>query len=152
MIDPTRIYHIGIVVQDLARAMDELGTSLGYTWTDVRTLAGDILTPAGKQPTSARIVFTRQGPPWLEFIEGPADSIWSAAGGNAIHHLGFYVDDLEAEKARLESMGMAFETGLLSPEGRLTAFAYHRNPHGGRVEIVESRLKDGLERWITEGV
>ncbi len=148
MIDPARIYHIGIVVQDLDRAMDELGTSCGYTWSDVRTLNSGLVTPSGPASVSARVVFTRQGPPWLEFIEGPAGSVWSAVGGNALHHLGFYVDDLEAESARLASLGMAFEVGAAGPDGRLSGFAYHNNPQGGRLELVDARLKDGLERWI----
>ncbi|MBA4182060.1 MAG: hypothetical protein C0506_15830, partial [Anaerolinea sp.] len=29
MINPAQLYHIGVVVQDLDRAMDELGTALG---------------------------------------------------------------------------------------------------------------------------
>jgi len=148
MIDPSRIYHIGIVVQNLDQAMDELGTAMGYTWSSIRTMNANLLAPVGKTSVSLRIVFTRQGPPWLEFIEGPKESTWSAEGGNALHHLGFYVDDLDGERQRLESLGMAFEIGGLGPDGRLSGFAYHRNPQGGRVELVDSRLKDGLERWI----
>jgi len=152
MIDPTRIYHIGVVVQDLDRAMDELGTSLGYEWTSVRAMNTELLVPAGSKPVSLRLAFTRQGPPWLEFIEGPADSVWSAAGGNALHHVAFWVDDLEGERRHLESQGMAFEVGGMSADGQLSGFAYHLNPHGGRVELVDVRLKDGLERWLTAGV
>ncbi len=152
MIDPSRIYHIGIVVQDLDRAMDELGTSMGYAWTTVRTMKLDLIAPAGPSALSARVAFTRQGPPWLEVIEGPAGTIWSATGGNALHHLAFYVEDLQAESARLASLGMAFEVGSRGPDGLLSGFAYHRNPFGGRVEIVDARLKDGLERWISQGV
>jgi len=148
VIDPSRIYHIGIVVQNLDQAMDELGTAMGYTWSTIRTMNANLLVPAGTTAVSLRIAFTRQGPPWLEFIEGPADSLWSAAGGNTLHHLGFYVDDLDAERKRLESLGMAFEIGGVGPDGRLAGFAYHSNPHGGRLELVDSRLKDGLERWI----
>ena len=153
MIDPAQIYHIGVVVQDLDRAMDELGTSLGYTWTTVRTMNTSVLVPVGApKPISLRLAFTRSGPPWLEFIEGPADSVWSAAGGNTLHHVAFYVDDLEDEKQRLESLGMAFEVGGMGPDGRLSGFAYHVNPHGGRVELVDARLRDGMERWLSGGL
>jgi catechol 2,3-dioxygenase-like lactoylglutathione lyase family enzyme len=153
MIDPNQIYHVGVVVQDLDRAMDDLSTALGYNWTAVRTMNTSVLLPSGSPaPISLRLAFTKQGPPWLEFIEGPAGSVWSAAGGNMLHHVAFYVDDLEAERQRMESLGMAFEVGGMGPDGRLSGFAYHLNPHGGRVELVEARLRDGMERWLSEGI
>lgn len=153
MIDPARLYHIGVVVQDLDRAMDELATAMGYTWTTVRTMDTSVLLASGgPKPINLRLAFTRQGPPWMEFIEGPSDSVWSSAGGNALHHVAFYVDDLEAEKQRMESLGMTFEVGGMGPDGRLSGFAYHLNPHGGRVELVDERLRDGMERWLSTGM
>ena len=153
MIDPSQLYHIGVVVQDLDRAMDELSTALGYTWTTVRTMDTSVLVPSGPpKPICLRLAFTKQGPPWMEFIEGPADSVWSAAGGNTLHHVAFYVDDLEGERERMESLGMTFEVGGLGPDGRLSGFAYHLNPHGGRVELVDARLRDGMERWMSGGI
>jgi hypothetical protein len=143
---------MGIVVQDLDRAMDELGAALGYRWSDVRDMALDFVTPAGPGSLSARVVFTRQGPPWLEVIEGPRDSIWSAANGNALHHLGFFVDNLEAERQRLTELGMEFEVGGRGPDGRVTGFAYYKSPISGRIELVDERLRDSMERWITGGV
>ena len=152
MIDPSRLYHIGIVVQDLDKAMDELGAALGYKWSEVRDMSLDFVTPAGPGSLSARVVFTRQGPPWLEVIEGPPDSIWSAANGNALHHLAYYVDDLPLERERLTALGMEFEVGGRGPDGQVTGFAYLKSPVSGRIELVEERLRDNMERWITRGV
>lgn len=152
MIDPARIYHIGVVVQDLDKAMHELGGALGYKWSEVRDMSLDFITPAGPGNLSARVVFTRQGPPWLEVIEGPAGSIWSAVKGNALHHLAYYVDDLTLERERLAALGMEFEVGGRGPDGQVTGFAYLKSPVSGRIELVESRLRDSMERWITRGV
>ena len=41
MIDPARLYHIGVVVPDLDRAIDELGTAMGYTWSSIRSMSLD---------------------------------------------------------------------------------------------------------------
>jgi len=152
MIDPQRLYHIGVVVPSIEAAIDELGPAFGYTWSSVREAKFDLTTPAGPARGNARIVFARPGPPWLEVIEAPDDSIWSAARGAALHHLGYWVDDLEQESRHLASLGMQFEIGRRDESGRLTGFAYHLNPHGGRVEIVDERARDGLERWINEGL
>lgn len=152
MIDPSRLFHIGIVVEDLDQAMDELGSAFGYTWSSIREASFDLTTASGPAAGSARIVFARPGPPWLEVIQAPAESIWGAADGAHLHHLAYWVQDLQAESDRLASMGFAFELGQKDEEGRLSGFCYHLNPHGSRVELVADRARDAMERWIEEGV
>ncbi|MFQ5380348.1 MAG: VOC family protein [Dehalococcoidia bacterium] len=152
MIDPKRLYHIGFVVPSLEEAMDELGAAFSYSWSSIREANFDLITPAGPSTGKARIVFARPGPPWLEVIQAPADSLWSAAGGAALHHLGYWVDDLDGEARHLASLGLEFEIGRRDENGQLAGFAYYRSPNSGRIEIVDERARDGLERWINEGL
>lgn len=153
MIDPTRLFHIGVVVPDLDQAMDELGTAFGYSWSTLRDIDfADLATPNGQTKANLRVVFARPGPPWIEVIEARDESIWSASKGAALHHLAYWVDDLERESEYLASVGMSFELGRKDESGRLAGFAYHLNPQGGRIELVDESGRDGLERWISQGV
>jgi hypothetical protein len=151
MIDPTRIYHIGFVVPNLRTAMQETTASLGYRWSKMRELAGDILVPGGPRPSTIRVAFTQDGPPWIEFIESQ-DPVWKPERDAVLHHVGFYVDDLAEEKRRLEGLGFAFEAGSLAPDGGVSGFAYMRSPISGRVELVDQRLRGSIERMIAAGI
>jgi|ETNmetMinimDraft_35_1059890.scaffolds.fasta_scaffold307311_1 hypothetical protein len=147
------MFHIGVVVPNLDKAMDELGAAFGYDWSTIRDVDFvDLATPNGKTSAKLRIAFASPGPPWVEVIEARDASVWSASTGAALHHLAYWVDDLEKESEHLESVGMGFELGRSDEEGRLSGFAYHLNPQGGRVELVDESGRDGLERWVTQGV
>jgi hypothetical protein len=153
MINLRDLYHVGVVVPDLDAAMADLQRSVGYTFTPVRTLEM-MITRAGDDepsPVSVRTAKTKQGPPWLEFLEGPVGSVWSAQSGNSgLHHLAYWVDDLENERRQLEDSGVAFEVGPVDPEGRPLGFSYHQTSQGFRIEIVDSRLRGSVERHMAE--
>jgi len=148
MLDLSQIYHIGVTVSSIDRALDELGAQMGFTWTDVRTLNARVRMGSRIVEGSARVAFSREGPPWFEVIEGPPDTIWAPEQGIGLHHVGLYVDDLPGEIARLERLGMSIETASIDAEGNLRNFAYLNGFAGMRVELVDVRLKPTLEGWI----
>ncbi|MBI5949819.1 MAG: VOC family protein [Chloroflexi bacterium] len=148
MLDLSQIYHIGVTVPVLDRALDELGEQMGFTWSEVRTLNVRVRMDSRIVEASARVAFSREGPPWFEVIEGPPDTIWAPDQGIGLHHVGLYVDDLAAETARLEKLGMQIEAANLAPDGTLRSFAYLNGFAGVRVELVDVRVKPNLEGWI----
>jgi hypothetical protein len=132
-------FQAGIVVQDIDRAMTELGAALGVTWGQpvVRT----------NGPYTIRAVFSTTGPPFVELIEGPAGSPWDAHGQSRLDHVGYWTDDIGAEIERLESLGLVVEADGRKIAG--TPWAYLRAPESNlRVELLDSSMRDAFhQRW-----
>jgi Glyoxalase/Bleomycin resistance protein/Dioxygenase superfamily len=131
-------FHVGVVVPNLERAMEELGTVLGATWTEIAE------RPLGEW--TVRVAFATDGPPFIELVEGPPGSPWEAAGGARLHHLAWWIDDLARERERLASSGFAPEF-----DGRSIGalFDYYAAPESGlRIELVDGSIRKGFyERW-----
>lgn len=131
-------FQAGIVVPDLNRAMEELSTALDLRW------GTPLERQVGEWPLW--IVFSLDGPPYLELIEGPAGSPWDAAEGSRLDHLGWWSDDLDSDRERLEAVDVSLEV-----DGRPLGgfFHYFRAPSSGlRIELVASSGRTAFsERW-----
>jgi hypothetical protein len=134
-------FQVGILVEDLDAAREELGRAIGVTW-------GEIVERQNGE-WKIRVCFALEGPPYLELIEGPAGSPWEATGGSRIDHIGCWTPDIEASKQQLAADGFALELDGSKYGGK---FSYHRGPRSGlRVELLESSGKDAFyERWGLE--
>ncbi|WP_092109599.1 VOC family protein [Brevibacterium sandarakinum] len=131
-------YHLCFVVQDLDRATADLTRALGMVWSPARD---------GKLgPWDYRIVFSVEGPPFFEVIEGPLGSPWDASAGSRFDHLGYWSDDVAADKQRLAERGAPLEFDSC-PYGR--SFTYHRlDSLGIRLELVDHAVQpDFLATW-----
>jgi Glyoxalase/Bleomycin resistance protein/Dioxygenase superfamily len=128
-------YQVGIIVPELEPAMEELGTALGLSWGAIRT--GDY------PPSPIRFVFSVEGPPHIELIEGPETGPWSSAGGPRLDHIGYWSQDVPADKRELEGRGLPIDAdgeALGNP-----IFCYHRAPSSGmRVELISSAVREGF--------
>lgn len=126
-------YQVGIIVPDLAAAMAELGEALGLTWGAVAT--------ADYEPAPIRFVFSVQGPPHIELIEGPPNGPWGSDGGPRLDHIGYWSSDVGADKRELERRGLAVDV-----DGEMLGnpiFSYHRAPTCGmRVELVSDAVRE----------
>jgi Glyoxalase/Bleomycin resistance protein/Dioxygenase superfamily len=126
-------YQIGIVVGDLERAQEELTRAFGLSWEPT--------IDAAVGEWSIRLAHSVDGPPHLELIEGEAGSPWDPSGGSRIDHLGWWSEDLAADKQRSVADGAAVE--LESEPGFSPGFSYHRLPQTGlRFELVEDSYRD----------
>ena len=131
-------FQVGMLVQDIEASRAELAEGLGVTWSSiVERQVGD---------WKIRVCFVKEGPPYLELIEGPPGSPWDATAGSRIDHIGYWVDDLAAGKRRLADAGLALEVDGSAYGG---VFTYHRGRASGlRVELLESSgLPAFYERW-----
>lgn len=131
-------YHLCFVVQDLNRATADLTRALGTAWSPARD---------GRLGTwDYRIVFSVEGPPFFEVIEGPAGSPWDASAGSRFDHLGYWSEDIAVDKQRLAVRGAGLEFDAC-PCGR--SFACHRlDSLGVRLELVDRAVQpDFLVTW-----
>jgi uncharacterized protein (TIGR02246 family) len=136
-----RYYHLCFVVQDIEAASREMTQTLGVAWRTVRDgRLGD---------WDYRIVFSVDGPPFIELVEGPPGSPWDAGAGSRFDHLGYWVDDIDVDKHALADRGapLDFDATTL---GR--PFAYHRlDSVGARVELVDRSVQAAfIETWAPQ--
>jgi catechol 2,3-dioxygenase-like lactoylglutathione lyase family enzyme len=137
MLAPGDLFHIGIIVPDIASAAERLTAAAGYQWTKPVQATLPVTTDAGEHDVLFEFVYSLQ-PPHLELIREAPGTIWTASPDTATHHLGYWVDDLSAAAQRLEAGGFRQEA---RPRGdTLTLFAYYTDAAGVRIEIVDRAL------------
>ncbi len=147
-----QIFHVGHLVPDLEVAMDQLGSSLGLTWTQVITREDQrVWTPEhGQRRVPLKFVYSMEGPQRLELIEGVADSPWWSGDVQNLHHAGAWAD-VPALTEDLISRGWSLVCSQVSPEEGYGAFSYVRSPSGFLLEPVTEANKPRMERWFAGG-
>jgi hypothetical protein len=131
-------FQVGVLVRDIEAARVELGAALGLDWSDVVVREVDEWT--------IRVCFCRQGPPYLELIEGPPGSPWDCGGASRIDHIGLWSESLDDAKQSIAEQGLALEVDGSRLGGR---FTYHRGVASGlRVELLDASGREAFyERW-----
>lgn len=137
MIDPGDLYHTGLIVTDIDAAAKHLTAAGGYQWTDPVEYTLPVTTADGNYEIPFKFVYSVQAP-HLELVQEVPGTIWTAPTGGAVHHLGYWVDDIAGAADALEQAGYRQEA---RPAGeKLSAFAYYLDPLGVRIEIVDRAL------------
>jgi catechol 2,3-dioxygenase-like lactoylglutathione lyase family enzyme len=127
-------FHVGVIVEDLEAAMAEFAATLGLEFNEPHeSTYGD---------SHIHVCYSLQGPPSVELIQGEPGSMWSTSDGSRADHVGYFVDDLEATRARLEDAGMPVDIDGMAFGGR---FTYHRMRHTGmRIELIDAARREPL--------
>src|SRR5689334_21823874 len=106
---------MAMVARDLQRGMDEVGAVYGVTWTVPRHSDLGVRDAAGDRQVALTVVYSRQGPLFLELFEAVPGTVWAASPNVNLHHIGVYVEDVRAEIGRLEGLGLALEAAAIGP-------------------------------------
>lgn len=136
---PQDFYHTGVVVPDLDAAMAKLSALAGYRWIKPMSYTLPFRTAAGVRELTSTIVYSLQSP-HVELVQEVPGSPWTAAPGNAVHHLGYFSDDLAESARALEANGFTLEMTADTPGSDLSLFAYFTDATGTRIEIVDRAL------------
>lgn len=127
-------FHVGIIVEDIEAAREELSRALGVHWGATHE------SSYGK--ATIRVCYSREGPPYVELVEGEPGSTWDTARGSHVDHLGFWSEDLDADMRRLEAEGLPVDIDGTKFGRR---FAYHRTQHSGlRVELIDVAIREAI--------
>ncbi|OBK20619.1 bleomycin resistance protein [Mycobacterium asiaticum] len=144
---PEDLYHTGIVVPDLEAAMARLSSLAGYQWIEPMSYTLPFRTAAGVRELTPTLVYSVQEP-YLELVQQVPDTVWMAAPGNAVHHLGYFSDNLGESGRLLEDNGFVFEMTAAVPGSELAMFAYYVDAAGTRIEIVDRALFPDFPAFI----
>lgn len=136
---PEDLYHTGLVVPDLEAAMARLTALAGYQWISPMSYTLPFRTTAGTRELTSTIVYSVQAP-YLELLQEVPGTPWTAAPGNAVHHVGYFTDNLAQTARSLQDNGFVFEMTADVPGMELGMFAYYVDAVGTRIEIVDRAL------------
>ncbi|ORW86962.1 bleomycin resistance protein [Mycobacterium sp. IEC1808] len=136
---PQDFYHTGVVVPDLGAAMARLSALAGYRWINPMSYTLPFRTASGVRELTSTIVYSLQSP-HVELVQEVPGSPWTAAPGNAVHHLGYFSDDLAESARALQANGFTLEMTADTPGSELSLFAYFKDASGTRIEIVDRAL------------
>lgn len=154
MIDYQRLFHTGLVVEDLQASMDALQSALGLTWATPNHFDGlPLWTPeTGLEHIDLVATYSCEGPQHVELIQGLASGVYTPLPGPAVHHVGVWVDDVPAEVAALCSKGWVVSAAGACPEDGYGLFVYLDHPGSTmRLELVSTALVDAFENWWAGG-
>jgi hypothetical protein len=135
---PDSYFHVGLVVEELEPAIDELKASLGLSFTP----------PSESEygGTVIRVAYSRPEPPFIELVQGAPGSPWDTRDGSHVDHVGYFSTDLDVDAAALEAAGLT-----MAIDGRVhgSSFTYHSGKATGmRVELIDVGQRDRLLKWI----
>jgi catechol 2,3-dioxygenase-like lactoylglutathione lyase family enzyme len=151
MVDIADLYHTGLVVDDIDAARRSLGEAFGIEFTEPVHSKSPVRTPNGVVERESLVSFSRGSGHHIELIQQLFGGVWAPDdGGPRLHHLAFWVDDLHAESARLEALGMpVIVTAGAAGEATVSSFAYHDPGLGALfLELSPRTKRDQLYEMI----
>ena len=122
------IWHMAFAVPNLEQGMDEFGRAFGLEWRPVHHAEARLVDEHGVEHTpTCHFTFSVGAPFAIEMWEAVPGTPLDAPGDTVLHHVGYWVEDLEAEAKRLDGEGWpCFMTGH--------SVAVHRGPGGIMLE------------------
>jgi catechol 2,3-dioxygenase-like lactoylglutathione lyase family enzyme len=149
--DLGELFHVGIRVADIDKAMDDLAGG-GGGWARPQHRQQPVWLPGtGQTELELRFTYSSGGPVHLELLQGPPGSVWAGDEAPGPHHLGYWVEDVAAITERLVSEGWSLEAASRPPEEGYGAFTYVRSPSGVLVEPVSTVVRPAFEQWWAGG-
>lgn len=146
----TNLFHVGVLVPDIEKAMDRFSAALGLTFKDPEVAHVDAFEqPSGMSVLDLRITWSLQGPPYLELLESQDNDGLYGHHHVGLHHVGLWEPDPVAMMERLLGMGLMKEAIQWSPEGKIiAAYTAPRELYGTRLEFIEGSRRPGMEAWL----
>jgi ketosteroid isomerase-like protein len=131
---PRTFFQVGVLVDDIEAAADELHRAVGLRYEEAEDRRiGD---------WDIRTSFSLHGPPYIELIESGPGTPWFAEGGPRLDHLGFWSSDIEDDRRRLESEGLAVAIDGVANGG---PWYYHQTSSAGmRIEHIDAVRQKGF--------
>jgi hypothetical protein len=117
-------WHVAFAVPDLEQGMHELGEAFLVGWRPLHTAEVRFTDEdAEEHELEVTYTFSEGGPPSIEIWQAIPDTPMGQHGDTWLHHIGYWVEDLDAEGERLAQHGWPCFT-------RAHNVRMHRGPGG----------------------
>jgi hypothetical protein len=101
-----RIWHIGIAVEDLELGKKEFADVFGLSWRPTRIRRLTLTDAEGADhDVECRVTFSEGSPFAVELWKAIPGTPLAAPAGGGVHHIGYWVDDMVHESARMSALG-----------------------------------------------
>ena len=145
------LYHVGIVVPDIEAAQARFSELLGITWGPiVHTDDYEVRDGDGNELIVPNTLCYSVEPPHLELVLEVPGSVWECNEHSNLHHIGVWTDTLPAETERYSELRCPLQLCGRAADGSLQQFAYHRDPLGVRIELVDATMKPMMEEFLVK--
>lgn len=144
-------FHIGIVVPDLAEAVEHYTRLLGVTFTEPATFHIPRLEDPDPHPHDLVAVFSRQGPPYYELIQAGGDGIFSMRSANCLLYVGVWEDDIPGRIEKLKAAGVGIDAYLKDTDGNPFVIVTAPDRYGMRIEYVGEGAHHAIDEWVATG-
>jgi hypothetical protein len=136
-------------VPDVEAAMAHFTDLLGITWGPVvETEAFPVREGDGTERIVPNTLCYSTEPPYLELVEEVPGTVWECNEHSNLHHIGVWVDALPADSATYTELRCPLQLCGRDDDGALVQFAYHRDPLGVRIELVDIAMKPMMEEFM----
>jgi hypothetical protein len=144
-----QLYHVGIVVPDVEAAMAHFSDLLGITWGPVVETDGlPVRDGDGDELVVPNTLCYSVEPPHVELVQEVPGSVWECNEHSNLHHIGVWTDALPADSASYTDLRCPLQLCGRDDDGAPVQFAYHRDPLGVRIELVDVALKPMMEEFM----
>jgi catechol 2,3-dioxygenase-like lactoylglutathione lyase family enzyme len=145
-------FHVGILVPDLAEAMDRFSTILGLDFAEPTYSHVPQLDEGGTQKEwDVHLTYSTQGPPHIELIQAAGDGAYGAHHGYGLHHIGAWTEDCSVFMDRLAARGVGTEAVFRDGPANLGGYFDPAALYGVRFEVSPTSIRDGWKDWIAGG-
>ena len=136
---PTKVFHVGLLAEDLEAGREFYGSLLGVEWGDIMDFDLEYQYGGETHRSRVRACFTVGGPPFLELLEArDDDGPFSRKFGEGLHHISIWEDDVDARLAEMAEQGVEPFATVAWPDGpgTVAAFIHPSAAHGTLIEVV----------------
>jgi catechol 2,3-dioxygenase-like lactoylglutathione lyase family enzyme len=144
-----QLYHVDIVVPDVEVAKAHFTDLLGITWGPVvETEVLPVREGDGAERIVPNTLCYSTEPPYVELVQEVPGTVWECNEHSNLHHIGVWTDALPADSATYTELRCPLQLCGRDDDGALVQFAYHRDPLGVRIELVDLAMKPMMEEFM----
>lgn len=140
-------FHVCILVADIEDAVERFSEAFDMTFAPILTSDMEF-HGASNERDALRWVFSRQGPPYIELIEGQGDGLLSLAAGERLHHIGRW-----APPAQIADLKSRFGEAVTITRPGFAGNLWFADPalfYGIWIELVDEGFRPVLESLSSE--
>ena len=141
----TEFFHVGIVVPDIDAGRARFTELLGIDWGPVMRTDLEVRDGDGNELVVPNVICYSTSAPYIELIEETPGTPWVCNEHSNLHHIGFFTEELTADSGQFNASRCPLELMDGRGDGPPWVFAYHRDPLGVRLELVNAEMRSMME-------
>lgn len=145
-------FHIGIVVENLEKAVELYSKVLGLTFTKPAKfhVPQFIAHDCNPEPIDIIAVYSEQGPPYYELIQATGEGLLSIKNTNQILYAGVWESNIKNRIKLLKENNIDIDAVLADSQGE-PFVVFSGKGLGIRIEFVGDGSKPLIEKWVETG-